>query len=297
MEQEIKTVCITFDVDLVNYLSNASSLEMERSFQSICSVLSEFPQIKTTWFFRIDQQIEALFGDAEHIFLAYQDELNWLSENGHEIGWHHHAYKMSAGRWIPENSTDAVLAHLKNYAPLARRRGLKIARMGWGTQSVQITNFLEESGFIVDSSAIPRPTYPWDKGLKDWENAPVEPFFPAYGTYKVKGPIRELLQVPISTVILPFEDDTIPDVCRYINPAYHSVIFKQAIQSYRCNVLTTITHPYEIMASDITKKSPLAFSLEVFKENLRHLTLLPDVSFVTITNIRKNMFTKTNQSW
>lgn len=290
MEQSIKTVCITFDVDLVNYLSNASSSEMENAFPLICNVLSDFPQIKTTWFFRIDKQIELLFGDAEYVFSAYQNELNWLTENGHEIGWHHHAYTLSDGRWIPENNAVAVLAQLKNYAPLARRRGLDIARMGWGTQSVAITNFLEESGFIVDSSAIPRPLYPWDNGLKDWENAPMEPFFPAPGTYKVKGPKRELLQVPISTVVLPLEEDTIPDVCRYINPAYHSAIFKQAIQSNRSNVLTTITHPYEIMLSDITMKSPLAFSLDVFKENLRHLTLLSDVSFVTIPQIRKDIF-------
>lgn len=290
MEQEIKTICITFDVDLVDYLSDASYSEMEAAFPSICEVLSEFPQIRTTWFFRIDHQIEKVFGDAEYIFSEFQDELKWLSQNGHDIGWHHHAYILSDSRWIPESNEEAVLAQLKKYAPLARKHGLEIARMGWGTQSVAITNFLEESGFTVDSSAIPRPVYPWDKGLKDWENAPTEPFYPAPGTYKLNGQRRGLLQVPISTVILPLEGDTIPDVIRYINPAYKSSIFKLAIQSYKGSVLTTISHPYEIMPSNLATKSPLAFSLETFKENIRHLTLLSDVNFVTIPELRKNMF-------
>ncbi len=291
MGQEVKKICVTFDVDLVNYLSDASSSEMETAFPLICQVLSEFPQIKTTWFFRIDQQIEALFGDAEYIFSNFQNELRWLKENGHAIGWHHHAYTFFEGKWIPESNTEVVLTQLKKFAPIAREKGLEMSRMGWGTQSASITDFLEGSGFIVDSSAIPRPVYAWDKGLKDWENAPSDPFYPANGTYKMRGlTTRGLLQVPISTVALPFEGDSIPGVIRYINPAYHSATFKKAVQGHTGSILTTISHPYEIMKSDLSIKSPLAFSLHVFKENLRWLTSITGVSFMTLLDLRKKMF-------
>lgn len=290
MGKEIKTICLTFDVDLVNYLSDASSAEMEIAFPAICEVLNEFPQILTTWFFRIDKQIESLFGEADYIFSRFQPQLKWLSENGHGIGWHHHAYKLLDNKWVPEINTENVLLELKKYAPIARSYGLEIARMGWGTQSPAITDFLELSGFIVDSSAIPRPVYPWDKGLKDWENSPSEPFYPAQGTYKSNGPKRQLLQVPISTVVLPFESDTMPNVIRYINPAYHSEIFSRAIQAYHNSILITISHPYEIIDGSICQKSPLAFSLDVFKENLRSLTLLSNVSFLTILELRKKIF-------
>jgi hypothetical protein len=169
--------------------------------------------------------------------------------------------------------------------------------MGWGTQSVAITDFLESSGFIVDSSAIPRPVYPWDGGLKDWDNAPTEPFYPAAGTYKEKGAIRDLLQVPISTVVLPFEGDTIPNVIRYINPAYHTAIFQRAVQSFQGSILTTVSHPYELMASETSIKSPLAFSLDSFRENLRYLTLLSDVSFITLSELRQQVLQKSDQTW
>lgn len=283
-------ICVTFDVDLVNYLNWETNLEMETAFPSICEILSEFPEIQTTWFLRIDSQVETIFENAEHIFNKYKKEITWLRENGHEIGWHHHCYKYSQDRWLPDNNVENVLKQLKKYAPLAINQGLNISRMGWGTQSPAITDFLEESGFIVDSSAIPRPVYPWDKGLKDWENSPTEPFYPAHGTYKTKGLTRRLLQVPISTVELPFYQDTIPNVIRYINPAYHTSIFKYAIESYKGSILTTITHPYEIIPHEITVKSPLAFSLDVFKENLSYLNSLSGVSFITISELKKITF-------
>ena len=61
-------IAITFDVDMVNYIECQSEFnEMENCFPVIREVLQDFPQVRTTWFIRIDSQIETLFGRADYI--------------------------------------------------------------------------------------------------------------------------------------------------------------------------------------------------------------------------------------
>lgn len=280
--------CVTFDVDLVNYLNWGPEAEMETAFPRIREILERFPSIKTTWFFRIDEQISVLFGSAIHMFEKYENEISWLRDNGHEIGWHHHAYTLEQESWRPESDRDIVLAQLMRIAPLARKCGLTISRMGWGTQSTEITNFLEKSGFVVDSSAMSRPVYPWDKNLKDWEDSPNEPFYPTLGNYKIAGPRRNLLQVPMTTVELTLEGDTLPNVKRYLNPAYKTEYFKKACETVEGELIVTITHPYEIMDSKVNIESPLSFSLKVFEANLIYLSSLEGIRFLTISELIKH---------
>ena len=95
MGQKINKIAITFDVDMVDYIDSSNSIldEMDICFPSIKNTIEKFESVKTTWFIRIDSQIEQIHRDSRYIFHKHADKINWLLNNGHEIGWHHHAYK------------------------------------------------------------------------------------------------------------------------------------------------------------------------------------------------------------
>jgi hypothetical protein len=284
MAVKIKNICCTFDVDLTDYFSVKASNEMMEAFPVIQSILEGFPKLKTTWFIRIDEQISKLFGDPLYIFKSFANEISWLKSNGHEIGWHHHAYSQKAGEWYPEKEEKHVLAQLSTYSPIARSLGLTVSRMGWGYQSNAVVDLLENDGFTADSSAIPRPVYPWDNGLKNWEGASRLPYFPSKEDYRLPGLHRNILQVPISTVPLPFPTDNFSGIIRYINPAYQSKYFDECLTKLDIPTMVMITHPYEIIGSS-ESKSAIAFSREIFTQNLSSIYQEGESSFLTISQL------------
>lgn len=284
MAGKIKNICCTFDVDLTDYVSDKAANEMTDAFPIIKTLLEKNPQLKTTWFIRIDEQINRLFGDPLYIFKTFAAEIGWLRSNGHEIGWHHHAYTEQEGQWVAEKREQQVISQLSKYAGIANAQGLCVSRMGWGYHSNAVVDLLEKEGFLADSSAIPRPVYPWDNGLKNWEGAPLYPYYPSSLDYRVPGSQRKILQVPMSTVPLSFPTDTTPGIIRYINPAYQTEYFSKSISLLDSTDMVTIIHPYEIIGvSD--GKSAISFSSEVFTNNLLMLCQNDTHSFLTISQL------------
>jgi hypothetical protein len=278
-----RKVAVTFDVDFTDYESGGNLDELEVVFEGIVAVLKSFPAIKTTWFIRIDAQIEEVYGRAEHILEKHIDKMNWLQQNGHELGWHHHAYKLESGRWIQDIDDDAVLQGLEKYGKIAREQGMSVARMGWGYMTNKQMNLLDGLGFVVDSSAIPRPKYQWELSIKDWSNTPYNAYHPSKEDYRIGGkPSLQIWEVPMSVAPISAITDTEEGVLRYLNPAYHNDVFRSGVeQSLGKDQLVTISHPYEFIASE--KQHPLmAYSLVSLQENLKFLSA-SFTNFVTIS--------------
>jgi hypothetical protein len=250
-----------------------------------------------TWFVRLDAHTRAVHGDAEFIFRRHAGIISRLRARGDEIGWHLHSYRHSDGHWKPDTDVQAVLADLAAHAPLARARGMRAVRMGWGFHTNETMHFIADVGFAIDSSAIPRPRYPWDEGTKDWAITPLMPYRPSAADYRVPGePSLPIVEIPMSVSAIAAPDDT-QDVLRYVNPAFTPHAFADPVRRWfgTHDLLVTVTHPYELLP----RRSPhslLAGSLDAFAVNLDAIAASAESSgmsaaFVTLSEMASRIGT------
>jgi hypothetical protein len=221
-----------------------------------------------TWFIRLDDEIEATLGTADYVFTEHAPLLDTLRADGHQIAWHLHSYDRRGGRWAQNLDSGSIVEEMHRHAPAARAFGLRAFRMGWGYHTNDTMATLAELGVPVDSSAIPRPRYPWEESEKDWETTGAAPYFPSRRDYRVPGPDRvPVMEVPISVTTVPAPYDSGP-VLRYLNPAYHTGIFRSALETWLegHSHLVTITHPYETAGG--REHGLLAFRLEAWVRNV-----------------------------
>ena len=269
---EILKICVTFDVDFTNYLVEGWSDvdEFESTFHSILSFLEKEKEIKATWFIRLDSQMEALYGEADYVFRRYREELHHLSLTGHEIGWHPHFYVKEEGSWRQSCKIANILDELIRYAPMARYYGMKSVRMGWGFHTNETMRLLADLRFEIDSSAMPRPRYPWEDTKKDWRLTPVVPYYPSGIDYRIPGkPNLPILEIPMSVALVKAPYDNGP-ILRYINLAYHPDLLRGSLEDWfrQYSHLITITHPYELLPGG-ESHGLLALNLNAFEQNLQ----------------------------
>lgn len=275
---------VTFDLDFTAYGRDGKLVdEFEGIFPQLWSLFARYPNWRATWFLRLDRQMEELWGSPDYIFRRYAQELQRLKQAGHEIAWHPHCYLKSQKKWIQNTDVPSIIEELKQYLPLVRQENLQVVRMGWGFQSNEIMNFFSEAGFIVDSSAIPRPCYDWETSIKDWTNTPLHPYYPSQIDYRVSGKSNlSILEIPISvaSIAAPYDKQ---EVVRYFNLAYYPQFLSSSLQNWinSHNYLVTITHPYELIP-DNDIHSLLSFDINVFEKNLLHIEYL-------IKNTNKNI--------
>ncbi len=142
--------CLTFDVDLVSYAGKWKKTdEFESAIPSIVAVMDRFSEIKTTWFLRIDGQIEHLWKSPDHFLRKHAELIHFLRGQGHEIGWHVHPYVQSKNIWKQNTDERSILRELERYAPLAKLYGMESVRMGWGFHTDATMRFLSEQGFSL----------------------------------------------------------------------------------------------------------------------------------------------------
>lgn len=275
---------MTFDIDITDYINNSEIDEMEEFFYYFQEIVKVVPNIKTTWFIRIDSQIEKIFGSSEYIFNKHIEKFKWLQNNGHEIGWHHHAYFLQDGIWKQNTDIKSVCKDIEQYGNIAVKHGMKVVRMGWGFQTNETIKILNDFGFLADSSAIPRPNYRWDLSIKDWTITPQHPYKPSLVDYRVPGcPKLDIVEVPMTTVGLSVSTDT-EKVIRYINPAYYHEYFAKALEeASQCDTVVLICHPYEVLKNN-NKHSLLSFDKKVFCHNIEFLYKL-NVNFCVISDV------------
>ena len=262
------------DLDMVSYIEDTNVFynELEAFYPVFMEQIIKNYNIKTTWFLRIDSQMEQIFGSADFSFQENKELLKELIKNGGELGWHHHAYKKNiSDKWVQESDESKVLSDIYQYGPLARQYNLTICRMGWGFQTNATLKALSDLHFLIDSSAIPRPKYTWDISQMDWEGGTTVPYHPSVDNYKLQGDYNlSILEVPITTSLLKADYDE-SEVIRYLNPAYHHSKFIEAFNSTdQKELICMIMHPYEVMPAKQTHNL-LSFSIEDLKKNINFL--------------------------
>lgn len=278
-------IAITFDVDMTNYLEAGHAVidEMAEVFPLIQKVLSKYPEILTTWFIRIDSHTEEIFGSPLFVFEKHADKVDWLRAKGHEVGWHFHSYRKSKEDWEQNRNEDEVVKELEGFAEMALEHGVKTLRMGWGYHTNKTLKKAAEMGIKIDSSAIPRPIYPWENGLRDWSTTGQQPYFPSAKDIRVSSEDSlSILEVPMSTVPLAAKTDTMEGVRRLINTSYRSDRFEECLESYEQHTIVANAHPYEMLPG--YHHPLLAFDLAEFEKNLIGLTNR-GMKFLTVSDV------------
>ena len=219
--------------------------ELEVALEALLPVFDRHRSWKATWLLRIDPTVDQ--------FERQHGLLQPLLRGGHATGWHYHG----------------PLKRLAEFARTARDRGVDVSRIGFGRGSNEVMRTLASSGFRVDSTAMPRPAYPWTRRGVDWTTTPPSPYQPSAADYRVPGhPALSIVEVPIScTAVAAPTDDR--QVVRYLDPAYHPPIFRRAVESWlsQHEHLVTITHPYELVPAS-SRHALLAFDAAAFEENV-----------------------------
>jgi hypothetical protein len=243
-------VVLTCDVDLVDHVTGEHTLaELTEAVPRLVDVLERHAGWRATWFLRMDAQLESMYGAADVVFGRHASLLRALTSRGDELAWHPHCYALVDGQWIPNPAIDGVLDDLARHAPAAQAHGLRTVRMGWAVQTNDTIGLLAREGFDIDSSAVPRPSYPWDRTFSDWSGTPLTPYRPSRVDYRVPGhPAVDIIEIPMSVAPLPAPGDT-HRMVRYLNPAFRPELLAAPLAGWfeQHSFAVLITHPMELM--------------------------------------------------
>jgi hypothetical protein len=262
-------IFLTIDLDLVDYLNGDTPIdECGPQLDPLLRVLQRHPDWTVTWLVRVDGRIEVDSGDPTSAHAAAAHRLRDFVARGHELAWHPHAYVRHNGRWAQNTNAESVARELRLYAPVARGLGLRSVRMGWGFHTNETMHEIAAREFSVDSTAIPRPVYPWDR-LKDWSTTPERPYRPSRDDYRLPGsPALPILELPISvaTIRAPYDAGV---VVRYLNPAYQPTFVGDVLRDWFATRLyaVLVTHPHELFPTGGAHPM-LALSADAFEENV-----------------------------
>lgn len=286
----MKYAAFTLDLDLTDYVGGGViGDEFEAAWPVFVSLCHEFPELRSTWFVRIDEQMGALYGSPDYIFKKHDEKIAWLKDHGHEIGWHFHSYRKSGSGWFQNPDAGDVALELERMYPIAREYDLEILRMGWAYHNNETMKMAASLGLGMDSSAFPRPRYLWDNRLRDWSTSALYPYFPSTRDYRVSGnPCYSLLEFPITTAVIPAAGDTDSDVVRYINPAYRHEIFCSAFERTLTNFVNMVCHPYEFLEND-KQHTLISFQPETLRKNMKWLRD-SGVALVTLSELAEVYF-------
>ena len=270
-------VFITIDLDMADYTATGEWTrfdEVELAFEPLFALLEQY-DAPATWFLRMDSQIEALYGDPRYILRQHAKRMHRLVASGHDLQWHHHGYRLENGCWKQDMDDARLCDAISHYGQIAIDEGMTIARMGWGYHSNATMHATAALGFAYDSSAIPRPVYPWALTQCDWSTTPQTPYRPSLADYRVppqKGDTAlPMLEIPMSTAIVPSPRDTMP-VRRYIDLSYREQAFDAALQNLPASLdPLLILHPYECIPVTGRHHDLLSFSLDTVAHNLAEL--------------------------
>lgn len=267
----MKSAAVTFDLDLVDHLNGGDVDEMENAFPLFKNFCEKNPDFKTTWFIRIDDQMEERFGSADYIFTAHADKLEWLRNHGHELGWHFHSFRKQGGKWKQNTNENEVADELTRHSETAKSYNLELLRMGWTYHTNLTMQTINQFDLLADCSAMPRPDYAWEISKRNWETTPGHPYFPSVADYRVPGnPCYGTLEFPLTVMPIAAPYDTESGVLRYLNPAYHTSIFCKAVDEWDGEMCNLISHPYEFLPSE-KAHGMLSFSFETFAANIQYL--------------------------
>ena len=281
----MKIIHLTFDLDndfFEKSFSQKSTLNnkwdgFRIGVPKIFEIINKFEKkyntkIKSTWFVRIDKDIENEFGDACY-FLKKFIEIH--ETDNVEIGWHPHIYKKNSKTKFENNDKFIIdeMDYIYNKI-VGIRSNIKSFRMGGMYMSNKILNFLQEKSFKIDSSSFPGRCREDDIFSFDWINSIDKPYYPSKKNIKISSQnINDnfrLLEIPLSTIKVKANYDKIY-FDRYLDLSFHNKLISKKIEKYisENDYITIIYHPCCILDGIYAKHELINFGSSNFKNNLK----------------------------
>lgn len=240
-----KKVAVTFDLDFIQAQQRFGMDEIEMFWPMFQQWTQTLPELKTTWFIRIDDQINSLFGSPDYFFKKHPEKIEWLNTNGHEIGWHFHSYTRTENKWKQNTNENAICEELKRNYYFAEKQNLQISRMGWGYHTNATMRILAESGIVIDSSALPVVNEKDNRNHANWTNTPHSPYHPSMLNYRESGTANfDIWELPITMVNTNAKEQLEKRIYLDIN----STEFSSQIDEFDTqNIINTLSHPIDVL--------------------------------------------------
>lgn len=280
----IHHICLTIDCDPDGLSGNVINRNANswNSFNYLGDLNDELStnvkfNVPITWFLRIDNQIKDTFGNSLYLYEKF--ELFWKNNShlGNELAWHPHFYTKGANNetiiMVDKHELSDTMDYL--WEDIQREKlFFKSFRNGEGWLNSVILDKIEKFGLSVDSSALPG-LFRTDGHPMNWKNTPNYPYY--INSISLEEPQKgsNIIEFPINTWMTQASYDVRPRL-RYMNPAIHHHIFKDAVSFWKENIIKLnqkdyfwvfILHPEEIMGKN---KNDLLYghSRNIMYENL-----------------------------
>ena len=170
--------------------------------------------VRFAWFFRMDPQVEQVYGLAGWVAKRYGEIIKQLELVGDEIGLHTHAWRWDSAlhRWITDNADQKWINHCLHTSFEAYRsafgRPCLSFRFGDHWMNSETVNLLEslgvkfemtvEPGRKASRSLMPKEVY--TGSLPDYTTTPSWPYKPSRQDFRVHSHTeREVWVIPLST--------------------------------------------------------------------------------------------------
>ena len=168
-----------------------------------------------SWFFRMDPQIERVYGSPGWVVKRYGELIGRLERDGDELGLHTHAWRWDEDlrSWVADHGNQEWVNHCLRQSFAAYRsafgRDCASFRFGDHWMSNETMDLLESLGarfdLTVEPGRIPRSiqclTDTYTGSLPDYVSAPRRPYRPSRLDFRMAGPQheRDLWAIPLST--------------------------------------------------------------------------------------------------
>ena len=282
-------IALTFDTDndyfdssLVNENQDARSWMRWRGIEEGIPAMREFlssqrdsldKQPVMTWFVRVDDQLESIYGSPTYLLEHYGNMWRSYSEVGDEIAWHPHLYRRNQNRWELEIDQEPLHRQMEKayqsmwdlgYKPLS-------SRIGEAYGSLDLMMKLEALGLFCDSTAMPGRKRKDASRTIDWGPTPQTPYYPSKSDYRVSGEDHfNLLELPMSMVTTQTGYDKKP-LKRYVDLSFRNDVIGMGIREYvnDASLFITVTHPAGVLNEIYDGEHGLVgFSMDNFRANV-----------------------------
>lgn len=224
-------------------------------------------------FVRSDYQVGKVYGDYGHLIKSNPSLIKSIKQHNGEINWHIHLYKERGDEWVPVSEDDLVESFNRDLLNVKRIPEInwRILRIGECVMTNPLMEAINNSGILVDSTALPgRVRNDAEKKL-DWEITGNKPYHPSFEDYRITGePSMNVLEVPLVTIPMKASYDK-ESISRYVNLSFKTEVLFQNMAEYVRNndSLLSITHPFEVLSPG--QHGLIAYDIEVFKKNIQEI--------------------------
>ena len=251
-------LCITFDTDAdpiaQNHKNSITFKNLDFTLNKISNQISLIEKklnlkIPLSWFVRIDNQIQEIFGDYDWILQKYSKFWDEQLAKKNEIHWHAHIYQMINNQWSFPNNDEVFIGYIEEIFNFIKKNNYNFncIRIGEAYMNNNIMNALKKIGLKADSSSIPGRRRDDKEKKFDWSNSPNKPYFPSKNDYQTSSEVNDdFVEIPMNTISTKCSYDK-SHLLRYANLAFKNEVVKDGLRDYikRNDLLVTVSHPYE----------------------------------------------------